>query len=160
MTRHRNTANGHRFVFHHGQVVASERLYVKGEPTVVPYHVYPFNVPCSRVRASERHETATSNEDANTYSDDGEGDRDEDGEYKQSSPVLSPGRPEVHLGESSVSIGHPPSFQRGRRLKPGDVVWWHNLALSGDLPGMDPFGAEEDVNMRMLRLRKCMKCLR
>ncbi|KAF8342345.1 FAM72 protein-domain-containing protein [Cantharellus anzutake] len=169
VTRHQNTANGHRFVFHQSEVSASERLYVKGEPGVIPYHVSHPSTHHSLPRVLVHHMDSMNTDSTPIYDplldSDDDDDRDEDGEYKHPSPVSSPDHPEARIGGNPGMHAHPlhprpRCSRRGRRLKPGEVIWWHNLARSGDLPGVDPHGAEEDVNVRMMRLRRSMKCMR
>ncbi|TEB38413.1 hypothetical protein FA13DRAFT_1786197 [Coprinellus micaceus] len=152
--------NGHRFVFHSSEIVGTERHYVPNEPGVTPYepiafipqpivapsqnanpypspprdtpsspfpppHVHPFTRPTS---PSEFPPTPPLE-----YT------------YLHYPPVYHP-TPGPHSSRASTPPGHADSASLGydhkeqpftpRKLKAGDILFWHHLTRSGEIPGM------------------------
>ncbi|CAE6459078.1 unnamed protein product [Rhizoctonia solani] len=120
------TANGHRFVFHHAEIVARERLYVPGQPGV---HRYPWGIPPTAsaqspipVQQSESRSRVPS----------------VDSEPKSPSiPVFQPHRDGNFIPiVSQVPARAPTRRVQNSGLKAGDVVFWHHLSRTGELGGV------------------------
>ncbi|KAH7339641.1 hypothetical protein B0J17DRAFT_369127 [Rhizoctonia solani] len=120
------TANGHRFVFHHAEIVARERLYIPGQPGV---HRYPWGIPPT---ASAQSATPAQQLDTRSRVP------PVDSEPKSPSiPVFQPHRD----GNFIPIVSQVPARAPTRRipnsgLKAGDVVFWHHLSRTGELGGV------------------------
>ncbi|QRW21518.1 hypothetical protein RhiXN_06507 [Rhizoctonia solani] len=121
------TANGHRFVFHHAEIVARERLYIPGQPGV---HRYPWGIPPTA--SSQPNATMGQQSDSRSRVP------SVDSEPKSPSiPVFQPHRD----GNFIPIVSQVPARPLTRRiqnsgLKAGDVVFWHHLSRTGELGGV------------------------
>jgi len=115
--------NGHRFVFHSSELVASERHYTPGEPGILP--AYTGSSPSSLSSRSFLPGTP----DSSVHSP------------STTSPALSsaystmpPPAPESPCPVPMSEFVEPlkPSPQP---LRAGDLIYWHHLTRSGELPG-------------------------
>lgn len=114
--------NGHRFVFHYGEVQAQERQYLQGEPGV-------HNPPPVLVRT---HLQARNPQPDRTV--DQQRDSDMDALEKDALSLMST---QASENPTSVAAGQttPPLFRPSRAegfLLDGDVVYWHQLKNSGE----------------------------
>jgi hypothetical protein len=116
--------NGHRFVFHSAELVASERHYTPGEPGILP----AYNGPSSPNSLSPR-SFLPSTPDSHLHSP------------STTSPALTaaystmpPPAPESPCPVPSSEFAEPlkPSPQP---LRAGDLLYWHHLTRSGEIPG-------------------------
>ncbi|KDE09390.1 hypothetical protein MVLG_00296 [Microbotryum lychnidis-dioicae p1A1 Lamole] len=143
VAKHQRSANHHRYVFHHNEVSACERRYFASEPGVVN-----LGVPASRVgspapsrgsspapplpMATEVNKDAPAN---NTR-------------FAPSSPPQGGLSPAHALSSRSASVQPVDRHGRNMGLRPGDVVYWHNLVSGGEKaeaidPATRPFVAKE-----------------
>ncbi|EKM54112.1 uncharacterized protein PHACADRAFT_209933 [Phanerochaete carnosa HHB-10118-sp] len=145
ITPNNRSTNGHRFVFYSAEIIASERHYVPGEcginvdaqsPDAAPHHPTPATSPPRRSRhasgspRSQRH-------------------------VRSSAPVPPPRRRDSSASNSFVEPPSPRSdrsssppplipltpprathHSRPGRLREGEVVFWHHLARSGEVPAV------------------------
>ncbi|CAE6516416.1 unnamed protein product [Rhizoctonia solani] len=120
------TANGHRFVFHHAEIVARERLYIPGQPGV---HRYPWGIPPT---ASAQSATPAQQLDSRSRVP------PPDSEPKSPSiPVFQPHRDGNFIPiVSQVPARAPTRRIQNSGLKAGDVVFWHHLSRTGELGGV------------------------
>ncbi|CUA66807.1 hypothetical protein RSOLAG22IIIB_00255 [Rhizoctonia solani] len=120
------TANGHRFVFHHAEIVARERLYIPGQPGV---HRYPWGIPPT---ASTQSPTLAQQPDSRSRIP------SVDSEPKSPSiPVFQPHRDGNFIPiVSQVPARAPTRRVQNSGLKAGDVVFWHHLSRTGELGGV------------------------
>ncbi|SCV71621.1 BQ2448_3209 [Microbotryum intermedium] len=127
VAKHQRSANHHRYVFHHNEVSARERRYFASEPGVVN-----LSVPASRVGspsfsrgsspAPPSPPAAEVNKDAptnNTLS-------------VPSSPPQGGLSPAHASPPRSASVQPVDRHGRNMGLRPGDVVYWHNLVSGGE----------------------------
>ncbi|GJE95893.1 hypothetical protein PsYK624_120840 [Phanerochaete sordida] len=145
ITPNNRSTNGHRFVFYSAEIVASERHYVPGEcginidaqsPHAVPHYPTPAASPPQRPRhpsgspraqrslrsgvvtppTRRRNSSASSsfNEPQSPYSD-----------RSSSPPPLIPMTP-------PHAVYRPPV----ERLRAGELVFWHHLVRSGEIPAV------------------------
>ncbi|EUC64211.1 FAM72 protein [Rhizoctonia solani AG-3 Rhs1AP] len=120
------TANGHRFVFHHAEIVARERFYIPGQPGV---HRYPWGIPPT---ASTHSPTPAQQFDSRSRVP------SVDSEPKSPSiPVFQPHRDGNFIPiVSQVPARAPTRRVQNSGLKAGDVVSWHHLSRTGELGGV------------------------
>ncbi|CAE7196729.1 unnamed protein product [Rhizoctonia solani] len=120
------TANGHRFVFHHAEIVARERLYIPGQPGV---HRYPWGIPPT---ASTQSQTPAQQSDSRARIP------SVDSEPKSPSiPVFQPHRDGNFIPiVSQIPARAPTRRIQNSGLKAGDVVFWHHLGRTGELGGV------------------------
>ncbi|KDN45149.1 hypothetical protein RSAG8_05064, partial [Rhizoctonia solani AG-8 WAC10335] len=120
------TANGHRFVFHHAEIVARERLYIPGQPGV---HRYPWGIAPT---------ASTQNPIPAQQSDSRSRVPSVDSEPKSPSiPVFQPHRDGNFIPiVSQVPARAPTRRIQNSGLKAGDVVFWHHLSRTGELGGV------------------------
>ncbi|KAG9126686.1 hypothetical protein FRC07_002379 [Ceratobasidium sp. 392] len=122
------TANGHRFVFHHAEIVARERLYVSGQPGVhrYPWGIPPTSDPCHSPTLAQQSSSRSRMSSA-------------DSEPKSPSiPVFQPHRDGnfVPIVSPVPARAAPTRRVQNTGLKPGDVVFWHHLGRTGELGGV------------------------
>ena len=114
-TTNRGT-NGHRFVFHSSQVKASERHYIPDEPGIHTEEAIP--VQC---RTSPEPSLSDSDEPPSLVS--------------ASSSLSS--MDELNLPRLlNPSHSQKEVMVEKRRLRAGDVVYWHHLTRGGEIPGV------------------------
>ncbi|KAJ1304605.1 hypothetical protein OPQ81_005747 [Rhizoctonia solani] len=120
------TANGHRFVFHHAEIVARERLYIPGQPGV---HRYPWGIPPT---TSAQTPAPAQQPDSRSRVP------SVDSEPKSPSiPVFQPHRDGNFIPiVSQVPARTPTRRVQNSGLKAGDVVFWHHLSRTGELGGV------------------------
>lgn len=120
--------NGHRFVFHSSELVASERHYAPGEPGILPAYTRSSSssppsslsprsfLPGTPDAASPRLPSTTSPALTSAYS------------------TMPPPAPESPCPVPSFEFAEPlkPSPQP---LRVGDLLYWHHLVRSGEIPG-------------------------
>ncbi|KAG9098749.1 hypothetical protein FS749_003042 [Ceratobasidium sp. UAMH 11750] len=122
------TANGHRFVFHHAEIVARERLYVPGQSGV---HRYPWGIPPS----SDPRQSPTLAQQPSSRSRMSSADSEP---KSPSIPVFQPHRDGnfVPIVSPVPARAAPTRRVQNTGLKPGDVVFWHHLGRTGELGGV------------------------
>ncbi|QRV94000.1 hypothetical protein RhiJN_22018 [Ceratobasidium sp. AG-Ba] len=118
------TANGHRFVFHHAEIVARERLYIPGQPGVYryPWGIPPTSDPChSPVLAQQPSRSRMPSNESEPKS--------------PSIPVFQPHRDGnfVPIVSPVPARAAPTRRVQHTGLKRGDVVFWHHLGRTGEL---------------------------
>lgn len=119
------TANGHRFVFHHAEIVARERLYVPGQPGV---HRYPWGIQPSASTQQSPTPVQTSDSRSRVPSVESE-------PKSPSIPVFQPHRDGNFVPILSQVVA-PTRRVQNSGLKAGDVVFWHHLSRTGELGGV------------------------
>lgn len=173
-TANNRTTNGHRFVFYSNGIAASERHHIPDElgvdvdarlplplpvqlpiPGAVPFHrprYVPANVPARPSPASPRR-ASWSNSRPNVRSLDP---RDAPrapvspssptSDTLDSPPPLSPPSPTSPRPPQSPTSPRPP--QESERLRAGDIVYWHHLTRSGEIPAVsdDPRARASGAN--------------
>ncbi|EPT04453.1 hypothetical protein FOMPIDRAFT_1034660 [Fomitopsis schrenkii] len=139
--------NGHRFVFYASEVEAGERGYIPGERGVHPYKLQPLQVsmiPRGAVRVDRPRQAArlgTGARGRTSLSPSAEVRHRERTESSDSIPSL------ISVSDTSAPSSPappptrvPPSPDAGRpepqRLKAGDVLFWHHLVKSGEIPAV------------------------
>ncbi|KAB5588582.1 hypothetical protein CTheo_7978 [Ceratobasidium theobromae] len=121
------TANGHRFVFHHAEIVARERLYIPGQPGV---HRYPWGIPPTSSAQQSPALVQQADSRARVASVDSE-------PKSPSIPVFQPHRDGNFVPIlSQVPARTPTRRVQNTGLKAGDVVFWHHLGRTGELGGV------------------------
>ncbi|KAF8134580.1 hypothetical protein EV363DRAFT_1562705 [Boletus edulis] len=170
--------NGHRFVFHSSEIIASERHHVPDEPGVLPVeYPTPPPPPSSPPPLAPAYPTMFHSPDVTTHrrpssivpsqafqplqtsspspgSDYLPSPRMESPDLASSSahsspdlrasvPPSSPPRPSLHTPFSHNPVPQTLSETRGstpepspRKLKAGDVLYWHHLTKHGEIPGV------------------------
>lgn len=158
MSASNRSTNGHRFVFHSFEIIASERYYIVGEPGVIPYHPPPPPLcPAVRLMPSSTYPSSISiNGPPIRLSHTGEhhqypghlpippsdADSDRWGARSSSPPVLSfgPAGSPVLARTPSPSEVRQPTPPRSpspvMQLKAGDALYWHHLSKHGEIPGV------------------------
>lgn len=165
VTANNRATNGHRFVFHSSEVSATVRHHVPNEPGVIamdyhpqppsspppltPSYPTPFGAPAHQRTSSPSYQPHDSGPETDMM------------RHPRSlasspsrSPDLSPLSDSGSGPFSSVSTPsslpgtppHPsmPAESRARKLRAGDVLYWHQLSKTGEIPGM-----EEDPRARI-----------
>ncbi|KAI0063567.1 hypothetical protein BV25DRAFT_1802024 [Artomyces pyxidatus] len=120
MSATNRTTNGHRFVFHSSEVVASERHYTAREPGILPLYTDPHHAQPASFLPSPPAPTPA-----------------------------SPGSPSMPPLEPAAESPFPVPFETLDAQKPdpepepapyalraGDVLYWHHLARNGEIPGV------------------------
>ncbi|CCO27145.1 hypothetical protein BN14_01180 [Rhizoctonia solani AG-1 IB] len=121
------TANGHRFVFHHAEIVACERLYIPGQPGV---HRYPWGIAPTASSQSSPMPGQQPDSRSRVPSVDSE-------PKSPSIPVFQPHRDGNFIPiVSQVPARAPTRRVHNSGLKAGDVVFWHHLSRTGELGGV------------------------
>jgi len=119
--------NGHRFVFHSSELVASERRYTPGEPGILP--AYTGSRSSSQNFSLSPRSFLPGTPDSSLHSP------------STTSPALTsaystmpPPAPESPCPVPSSEFAEPlkPSPQP---LRAGDLLYWHHLTRSGEIPG-------------------------
>ncbi|KAI0268654.1 hypothetical protein BC834DRAFT_820907, partial [Gloeopeniophorella convolvens] len=120
--------NGHRFVFHSSELIASERHYTPGEPGILPGYT-DSSSPSPGSGPSPHSFLPGTPEPAGPYTP----------------PTASPVSTSSHSSMPSLSPESPcpvPSTAFADPLKPttqplraGDVLYWHHLSRNGEIPG-------------------------
>lgn len=214
------STNGHRFVFHAGEVIGSQRLYVSNEPGVMPFHATspshtsntqvhldiqeyihtpsltpphlepaevsirslhsPFATPPSSTSSLSELWPATTNPHPPPFRGDLASPHD------QHQIANTTGRPRsppnrfipaitqryfapMYQSLSELNYAFMPPQDRdakvsdgsdasshshgSRRLKPGDILYWHNLTRHGEIPGV-----KEDSRARRKTSRHVWAC--
>lgn len=158
---HRGSAtNGHRFVFYASDILAQERRYVHGERGVVPHHPQ-WHVPFAAMAYSAQstdvngmpvarhsalpvaHAALHSSEPPSFPSAQGwtafagstSDDRDQPSLTQSGSRPLPPVLPGSQA-YTPASYIHMSPASPSDRLHSGDIVYWHNLARSGEIPAV------------------------
>ena len=176
MSVNSRSTNGHRFVFHSFEVIASERHYIDGEPAVIPYHppppllcpavhpipgsTYPSPIsingpPIRFSHVAEHHLGQSGQYSDNSPTPPADMDLDEWGARVSSPPAsFGPTRSPVPMRASPL-----PQFQRPAppprspspvmKLKAGDMLYWHHLSRNGEIPGV-----QEDPRARGKGIRR------
>lgn len=129
MQKHQRSANHHRFVFHHNEVVSKERTYYSGERGV-NNPVIMSVVPAPRREPSPSRPIAipTTRRRVSIY------DVEKDLIESRLAPPINPAatyRPS-HEPRHSPRSPSPPVAQVVTLLKPGDVLYWHHLVNGGE----------------------------
>jgi len=177
MSASNRSTNGHRFVFHSSEIVASERYYVAGEPGVIPYQQPPPPLcPAVRMIPGSTHPSSTSingppirfpheyySNQSGQYSehyppspaDTDERNPDEWG--VRTSPLMPLFRSPVptrtlsppHLVQQPTPPPRSPSPVV--KLEAGDTLCWHHLSRHGEIPGVqeDPRARRKGSRQRL-----------
>ncbi|SCZ89057.1 BZ3500_MvSof-1268-A1-R1_Chr1-1g00924 [Microbotryum saponariae] len=143
VAKHQRSANHHRYVFHHNEVSARERRYFASEPGVVN-----LGVPASRVGSpapSRGSSPAPPSPIATEVNKDAPANNMR---FAPSSPPQGGLSPAHALSPRSASVQPVDRHGRNMGLRPGDVVYWHNLVSGGEKaepidPATRPFVAKE-----------------
>ncbi|KIK28008.1 hypothetical protein PISMIDRAFT_92007 [Pisolithus microcarpus 441] len=165
VTANNRATNGHRFVFHSSEVLATVRHHIPNEPGVIAmdYHPQPpsspppltpsyptsFDGPVHQRTRSPSYQPHDSGPEVNIM---------RDPRSSASSPSRSPDLSPLSDSSSGPfsSASSPPSLpgtpphpsmpaeSRARKLRAGDVLYWHQLSKTGEIPGM-----EEDPRARI-----------
>ncbi|KAF8070547.1 hypothetical protein FPV67DRAFT_1413745 [Lyophyllum atratum] len=212
MTATNRATNGHRFVFHSSEIIATERHYIADEPGVIPhdpiaitlcpeYSTSQLGYPPVHAASPDRHHAFRSRSSspaplsdylptpplefadpslASTHLDSFPFPRDHAFTESQVSPYsqnsVPPAARPPHLyippqytyrltpqptsaaSSSSMNSSSPPLIHSSfafdcpaeqkeqlppRQLQPGDILFWHHLAKSGEIPGV-----QEDARAR------------
>lgn len=140
VSKHRRAANGHRWVFHYGEVNYKERTYVSNEPGVYQAHTSRHSRFSSSRQTSQSSFTTSSSDERDLL-------ESRDSELAKPDPSYQPhleGRHDLLLydaefGSSPSNIARSryprtrhPSSLRGMPLKEGDPVYWHHLVTAGE----------------------------
>lgn len=165
VTASNRATNGHRFVFHSSEVLATVRHHIPNEPGVIamdyhpqppsspppltPSYPTPFGAPVHQRTRSPSYQPHDSGPEVNIM---------RDPRSSASSPSRSPDLSPLSDSSSGPfsSASSPPSLpgtpphpsmpaeSRARKLRAGDVLYWHQLSKTGEIPGM-----EEDPRARI-----------
>lgn len=152
VARHQRTANHHRFVFHHNEVVARERKYWPGERGVVSSRHRTVAGACTGSHATPI--TSRSSTPSGSPRVDATAPAVEDvGEKDPAAPTgrstlegLFPDVGPRHALSRSIHRAQTPSSAQQQassaasaaccaascELQPGDTVYWHNLVTGGE----------------------------
>jgi len=112
--------NGHRFVFHSSELIASERYYTPGEPGILPaYTKRPSSSLSPNLAWSPRSFLPSTPDTAEMY------------------PSYNTMQP---LAFESPCPGSSPVFADPQKpspqpLRAGDTLYWHHLKQGGEIPG-------------------------
>ncbi|MBW0571810.1 hypothetical protein O181_111525 [Austropuccinia psidii MF-1] len=145
VSKHRRAANGHRWVFHYGEVTYQERRYVDNEPGV-------FNAQClttkpslnlsTIIRSSNSLDSSSSSGSSSPAFRDGDFPKPENLADFEGLDLLhhclyfdpnSISLPSHHSNLSSRNP-RPNPTQKQFTLKQGDPVYWHHLISIGERP--------------------------
>ncbi|KAI6123833.1 FAM72 protein-domain-containing protein [Pisolithus croceorrhizus] len=156
VTANNRATNGHRFVFHSSEVIATVRHHIPNEPGVfsMDYHPQPPSSPPPLTPTHQRtrspsyqpHDTgpeAMMMRDPRSLASSPSGSPDlSQLSDSSSSPLSPPSSPPSPPGTPP----HPsmPAEPQARKLRAGDVLYWHQLSKTGEIPGM-----EEDPRARI-----------
>ncbi|KAI6046065.1 hypothetical protein EDC04DRAFT_2558740 [Pisolithus marmoratus] len=177
VTANNRATNGHRFVFHSNEVMATVRHHIPNEPGVIavdyhpqppsspppstPAHPTPFGTPFAltiyqRTRSPSfqphdpgpemmmmrnPHSSGSSPSDSPELSP--LSDANSVSFLPPSSPPSLPGTPPSQFTHSEDDRGVP-AEPPARKLRAGDVLHWHQLSKTGEIPGV-----EEDPRARI-----------
>ncbi|KAI9509152.1 FAM72 protein-domain-containing protein [Russula earlei] len=111
--------NGHRFVFHSSELMASERRYMPGERGILPAYAETSSSSPTSSRSlvpSTPDSSTASPTLTSSYS---------------TTPPLATESP-CPVPSSITGDPHKPSPQP---LRAGDILYWHHLTQSGEIPG-------------------------
>lgn len=143
------STNGHRFVFYSAEIVASERYYIPGEcgvradaqsPSTVPYYPAPATSSPQRLRhpvTPQAQRSLRSSGNGQPWSPHRRNRSSSSSSYElqsphsdtsSSPPPLEPVSP-VHAMHRSLPPEPDP-------LQEGDVLFWHHLVRSGEIPAV------------------------
>lgn len=124
--------NGHRFVFYSSKVLAVERRYIKDEPGIILFeprtlrsHISPetstrttlYSPPVSSVEQCLARPLTHDRKPCNSTAD----------SLPQDLPSLLEKKLTLHTNKD-------PEISSTFQLQPGDVIWWHHLQRSGQIP--------------------------
>src|SRR5712672_666880 len=118
--------NGHRFVFHSSELIASERHYMSGERGIMPVYTEPssssipswsprYFLPPSSDSVDMRSPSTTSLAMTSSYS-------------------TMPSLGTESMGPAPSSVIAELLMPSPQPLHAGDILYWHHLAQSGEIP--------------------------
>jgi hypothetical protein len=130
MTGNNRATNGHRFIFHSNEVAGAERHYIPNEPGVVPYDP-PQDLPVPPVFPVTYAQAPAHLED--TLFESSRAD-DESNNFRDSQQPY--GRGSQHTEPALLALAEVKESCLPRKLKPGDLLFWHHLSRHGEIPAV------------------------
>ncbi|KAH9808238.1 FAM72 protein-domain-containing protein [Melampsora americana] len=138
VSKHRRAANGHRWVFHYGEVTYKERTYVLDEPGVIQPQFSPPRAP-----GLGRHSSQTSFLSVNDEQDHFQIQDLDVAKPEASYQYESETAQELFYDSELISISnqrrsryirtrHPASPRDSPSIQEGDPVYWHQLVSAGE----------------------------
>lgn len=171
VTANNRATNGHRFVFHSSEVIATVRHYIPNEPGVIsvdhhpqppsspppltPAHPALFGTSLELTTDDRTRSPSLQSPDADleaTITRNSHSLASSRSDSPELSPLssLPPTSPPSLLATPPSQIPYPgdvrsmPGEPPARKLRAGDVLYWHQLSKTGEIPGV-----EEDPRARI-----------